>query len=189
MAPETIINGVINEKTDIWNLGVILYTLFLRRLPFDNSSVSIMKNEILNCDPLFNVEIHHEFEDLLKSLLLKDPVKRFSAKQMSEHHFLRNFDFIKYEKSYQNKVKEEDLDSFITSLGHDPEEVKSEKDEGVSINILKQEYFLNIDSKQVEHRVPHPASANKPIFSFNPKNSLDPMKILAQKLISRRSSS
>lgn len=189
MAPETIINGIYNEKTDIWNLGIILYALFLRRLPFDDSSVSILKNEILNCDPLFNVEIHHDFEDLLKSLLLKDPVKRFSAKQICEHQFLRNFDFNKYEKNIMNKIKEEELDSFIISLGHDPEEVKSEKDDGISINMLRQEYLLSIDSKQLEYRVPHPASANKPRFSFNPKNSLDPMKILAQKLISRRSSS
>ena len=46
LSPEYLENKSINEKTDIWNLGVIIYFLLFKKFPFKSENINIILKEI-----------------------------------------------------------------------------------------------------------------------------------------------
>ncbi|CAD8086830.1 unnamed protein product [Paramecium sonneborni] len=92
-APEIFAGGGYNQKVDIWSIGVIVYQLFCKQLPFQNDQ--ILDTIELICDPNYNVENTTQFEsldqlqqDLLKRLLRKEPEKRLSSSEFILHPWL-----------------------------------------------------------------------------------------------------
>ena len=73
----------INEKTDIWSLGKILYEMLTGKKIFENE---------INDDLIYTVPISlsHETLSFLNGMLQKDDTKTLSVFQLSRHEFLNN---------------------------------------------------------------------------------------------------
>ena len=92
IAPEVLKENY-DEKCDVWSCGVILYILLCGYPPFNgNSNVDIF-HHIQNAQPMFTGEewqgITKEAIDLLKSMLNKNPSKRFSTEKCLAHKWFQ----------------------------------------------------------------------------------------------------
>lgn len=90
MAPEVLSEQPTDFKSDIWSLGVILYTLLVSHLPF-TSDLYTEKNQ----KELLSLEIPFEGPDwdpispacieMLKNMLKKDQTERYNIQDIVTH--------------------------------------------------------------------------------------------------------
>ncbi|GAA5872198.1 hypothetical protein JCM16303_001010 [Sporobolomyces ruberrimus] len=87
-APE-VVSGkkYLGEEVDIWSLGVIFYALVTGSLPFDDDDEGIMKDLILKCEYEIPTWLDEDAADLIRNVLVLDPLRRFSLKQILSHSF------------------------------------------------------------------------------------------------------
>ena len=81
-APEQVNNKSKDERTDIWQLGVILYELTTGELPFRGDSVVEVAVNIATKDPRRPSEINPgaaQIEPVILKCLEKDPAKRYQS--------------------------------------------------------------------------------------------------------------
>ncbi|HEX8825424.1 MAG TPA: protein kinase [Archangium sp.] len=90
MAPEQWRGEKVDERTDIWAAGVMLYELLTGELPFPGFVVEELRQQILSPEPIRSPRERHpelpwELEALLGVMLEKDPDKRvLSAAELRE---------------------------------------------------------------------------------------------------------
>jgi len=93
-SPEQVRNNIINEKTDIWSLGVSLYESVALIHPFYGETVSETLNKIMNSEPpflkKFNRKLSKDLEAIIFKCLEKSPNKRYSNISALEDD-LKNF--------------------------------------------------------------------------------------------------
>jgi dienelactone hydrolase len=80
MSPEQARGAVVDGRTDVWALGVILFEMLAGHLPFRGDSAAAMLAALLT-DPVPSLhalrpEIPHELARLVERALLRDPGKR-----------------------------------------------------------------------------------------------------------------
>lgn len=76
--------------SDMWAAGVCLYIFCSGRLPFDEDSPSDLFHSIINTDlPLNGLGFSKTLQDLLFSLLQKDPSKRAGVGDCLKHEFCK----------------------------------------------------------------------------------------------------
>ena len=91
MAPEILEGKQYDNKCDLWSLGIIIYQLYTKKLPY----TGVLDNEILSKinelgqSVLENIN-DERLKDLLSKLLVKDPKNRISWKEYFEHDFFDN---------------------------------------------------------------------------------------------------
>ncbi len=82
-APERIKENIINEKVDIWSLGVILYESLTLKNPFSENTVKKTADKILKSCPLplrhYNKKIPIELEAIVLKCLENKPENRYSS--------------------------------------------------------------------------------------------------------------
>lgn len=92
MSPE-MLNKQYTEKTDVWSLGVIFYTLIMRKIPFDGVTddevFHSVKNKQLYYDSALKQKKSIEMIDLIKRMLYKNDESRINSHDAINHKWLR----------------------------------------------------------------------------------------------------
>lgn len=86
MAPEQL-RGMVDGRSDIWSLGVVIYEMIAGRPPFRGASKSDMIAAILREEPQmlteFGSDAPVDLHDIISRMLRKDPAERYqSAKEL-----------------------------------------------------------------------------------------------------------
>lgn len=93
-SPEQVKNNKINEKTDIWSLGISLYESITLSHPFHGETVSETLNKIISSEPSFirkfNKKLSKDMEAIIFKCLEKNPNRRY-ADISSLKEDLKNF--------------------------------------------------------------------------------------------------
>jgi serine/threonine protein kinase len=83
MAPEQVSGKKVDERADIYSLGIILYELFTGRVPFSGDSAIAVGFKQLKEDPPpprdINPQLLPEVEAILLKALQKDPANRYGS--------------------------------------------------------------------------------------------------------------
>ncbi|XP_019065981.1 serine/threonine-protein kinase MARK1 isoform X5 [Fukomys damarensis] len=75
-------------EVDVWSLGVILYTLVSGSLPFDGQNLKELRERVLRGKYRVPFYMSTDCENLLKKLLVLNPVKRGSLEQIMKDRWM-----------------------------------------------------------------------------------------------------
>ena len=90
MAPEILSGEKYNDKCDLWFLGVIIYQLKTKKLPYVGKFDKLILKEIDKLgQTVLDIIDDTKLKDLLSKLLVKDPNKRISWDEYFEHSFFK----------------------------------------------------------------------------------------------------
>ena len=94
-APPEMIAGKIysGRISDIWSIGIILFTMICGYLPFDEEDNYVLYKKILEGKYEFPDFISESAKDLIRNILNIDPSTRYSLEQIKQHSW---FNELKY---------------------------------------------------------------------------------------------
>ncbi|KAL2508720.1 Phosphoenolpyruvate carboxylase kinase 2 [Forsythia ovata] len=94
VAPEVVMGGEYNEKVDVWSAGVILYIMFAGAPPFYGDSPAEIFEAVLRGSlrfpPTIFCSVSSDAKDLLRKMICRDVLRRFSADQVLRHPWIIN---------------------------------------------------------------------------------------------------
>ena len=83
MAPEQAAGGHVDERTDLFSFGVILYEMVSAHLPFEGSTIIEVLHSIANREPhplaRYSANVPPELQRIVGKLLEKDPGRRYHS--------------------------------------------------------------------------------------------------------------
>jgi serine/threonine-protein kinase len=88
MSPEQLEGESVDARSDLFSLGVVLYTMLTGHRPFQGNSTATVCFKLANRDPLpvssWNLDFPLELDELVARAMAKDPEKRFqTAREMA----------------------------------------------------------------------------------------------------------
>jgi len=111
MAPEIMKSQKYDYKSDLWSVGIIFYEMLVGNTPFKSKNIYELirriENDEVKVPSKFKLSIN--CQNLLYSLLKKDPEERISWEEFFDHKLLRDVDFNEREN---NLMEISNLDYF-----------------------------------------------------------------------------
>ena len=95
-APELLrATPYVGPEVDIWSFGVVLYVLVCGKVPFDDENSSVLHEKIKQGKVDYPNHLSIEVISLLSKMLVVDPSKRASLKQVVAHPWMnRGYDYM-----------------------------------------------------------------------------------------------
>ena len=99
MAPEIMMGKAYDDKSDLWSIGVMMYQLYYKQIPYQGFNEKIILERIRTNAPR-NHPKDPQFNDILNKLLVMDPQKRINWNDYFNHPFFKgeNKPQLKYTK-------------------------------------------------------------------------------------------
>lgn len=120
VAPEVLSNqGYDGRMADVWSMGVILYVLLAGFLPFEEKTIAALFSKIKLADYSYPSWFSSDAKDLLDGILVANPTKRLTLKQVKNHVWLQGFvpnaipltkDFVRPSLSKENSATDDMTD-------------------------------------------------------------------------------
>ena len=99
-------------KVDIWSCGIVLFAMLCGYLPFDDKSDDkIIFKKIVECEIKYPFFLSDMSRDIITKLLIKDPNKRITIKQIKMHPF-----YLKGKQKYELDLGIVNKSKIITTL-------------------------------------------------------------------------
>lgn len=76
---------------DIWSSGITLYTMLCGYLPFEEESKSCLYDKILSCKFAIPKYISRSGVDLIKKVLVRDPLNRLNIEGILNHEWMQRY--------------------------------------------------------------------------------------------------
>ena len=176
MSPQVVSLKDYDTKTDIWSLGITCIELAETEPPFADLKPFEVANKLAKSPPtvedVINVqEYSGYFVDFLDKCLQVDPNKRFSAKELIEHDFIKKFSKGKGYIAELVKKHKDDVEIYMKTKCDNkfPSKKKSEENDD-NIDDIDVEKLLHLKKKDSDND--NYNNINNKKHSINNKNEL-----------------
>ena len=124
-SPEMISGNDYNGfNIDIWATGIILFAMTCGYLPFEDPDNDKLFEKILKAELDFPEYVGDLSKDLIKKIIVTDPKKRITLKDIKKHNFYlkgkeiynKMFNINKSKNINKNKFKKHNSDNYLTNI-------------------------------------------------------------------------
>ena len=124
-SPEMISGNDYNGfNIDIWATGIILFAMTCGYLPFEDPDNDKLFEKILKAELDFPEYVGDLSKDLIKKIIVTDPKKRITLKDIKKHNFYlkgkeiynKMFNLNKSKNINKNKFKKHNSDNYLTNI-------------------------------------------------------------------------
>ena len=152
MAPEIMMNMPYDDKSDLWSVGIMMYQLYYKEIPYDGMTEMEILNKIKANTPYKQPE-DNNFRDLLNKIFVMNPQNRINWNDYFNHPFFTGKELqTNYPNNYQIFNSYFNNDNNINFKQSNSQNIK-EGDFQVSFDIYgksKSEELINKNKYEIE---------------------------------------
>ena len=105
-APEILKGEQINNKCDLWTMGIIIYVLFFNKYPYQGENKYEILNQISLGEKILEKTGNSDLDELIRKLLIEEPEKRMTWEEYFNYPFFLNKSDGKEEEEKEEKIYE-----------------------------------------------------------------------------------